>query len=331
MKRLIENIRIALMLIALLLVTGLMQIGQARADFLNDGITSSDPWLQKPVLPYLLLTKDERLENEAQNLFTALSLSEKEEQTLQQTALEEQQQMQALYTETQEIAGDETLSPSDKEKTIQNTDYNERVDETMKNTDQSLRQLFGLRYSLFRNWIKDWWTREQKAVTDLKQSAGQSGIDSVAYSCWMFATQYFGYTNYEIALPDKYVKFANLGWGIPSPYDGWYANPPYTADIYRNGYWVWGVLVREVGPWNIDDVYWDSATSSPPRRMFSDIPVCWSEAEYAYFYGYNGGQDQFGRTVTVPTSVDLTPSVAADLGLGYLENSYLTIYLYDLP
>jgi len=132
-------------------------------------------------------------------------------------------------------------------------------------------------------------------------------------------------------LPDKYVKFANLGWYIPPPYNSRYNNPPYTVHIYRAGYWVLNMLVREVGPWNTDDNYWDSAYGSNPRRMFTDIPLCWSEAEYAYYYNYNNGKDQFGRTVTVPCSVDLTPAVAALLGLGYLQNAWVYVYYYDLP
>ncbi len=90
-------------------------------------------------------------------------------------------------------------------------------------------------------------------------------------------------------------------------------------------------MVRENGPWNKDDNYWDDLNGPNPRRMFTDIPQCWSEAEYAYYYGYNNGRDQYGCLVTVPTSVDLTPAVAADLGLGYLENGYVLVYYYDLP
>jgi len=304
---------------------------QTSALYLANG---SDPWMQKPVLSYLLLTEDQRLKQESWSLFAALNLSEEEMRSIQQIARVEQAQLQDLYAKTQAIALNESLSLADKQEAIQATNYNERVSSIMMETDQRLRHLLGSRYPIFRNWIYEWWQREQGTVAQLKGSGypqDQPTPSSVAYSCWVFATQYYGYTNYEIALPDKYVKFANLGWYIPPPYNGWYASPPYTVDIYRNPYWVWGVLVREVGPWNTDDNYWDTANSIPPRRMFGDLPLCWSEAEYAYFYGYNGGRDQFGRIVTNPSSVDLTPSVAAALGLGYLQNSWLRVYYYDLP
>lgn len=52
--------------------------------------------------------------------------------------------------------------------------------------------------------------------------------------------------------------------------------------------------------------------------MFTDLPQGISEAQAAYFNDYNDGKDQFGRIVTNPAGIDLTPAVAADLGLAYL-------------
>ena len=225
--------------ISLLLLVGLVGIVTAQAQS-GETVSDTDPWLQKPVLPYLLLTKDERLEDEAQALVTALHLSEEEEKALQQIAMEEQRQMQALYQETQPIVQDEKLSLADRQ--VQR--YNERVAKAMTNTDRAVRKLLGSRYPAFRDWIRNWWLREHQTVTRLTQPTEDPGVRADAYSCWMCATQYYGYTDYEVALPDKYVKFANLGWYIPPPYDGRYNNPPYTVNIYRAGYWVWNVLVR---------------------------------------------------------------------------------------
>lgn len=320
--------KMSLIGISLLLLVGLVGVVAVQAQA-GETVSGDDPWMQKPVLPYLLLTKDERLEDEAQALLDALRLSEEEEKALLEITLEEQRQVQALYQQSQTIVQDESRSSAEKQEAVGK--HNECVAEAMVKTDQAVRQLLDSRYSAFRDWIRDWWLREQQAIAKLKQPQGRPGTLSDAYACWVYATQYHGYTDYEVALPDKYVKFANLGWYIPPPYDARYNNPPYTVHINRDSYWVWSVLVREVGPWNIDDNYWDAADGSNPRRMFTDIPLCWSEAEYAYYYGYNGGKDQFGRTVTVPCSVDLTPDVAADLGLGYLENSWLWVYYYDLP
>src|SRR5205823_10382659 len=56
--------------------------------------------------------------------------------------------------------------------------------------------------------------------------------------------------------------------------------------------------VWDVGPWNIQDDYWNDA-----REGFTDLPRWTSQAEAAFFQGYNGGQDGLGRLVVVPTSI----------------------------
>jgi len=73
----------------------------------------------------------------------------------------------------------------------------------------------------------------------------------------VFATQYDGYTDYEIALPDKYLKLANIDL------DDTYPDPPYTADLYFDGKWVDEVLVREEGS--------TAPGSSPPVRNWAGV------------------------------------------------------------
>jgi hypothetical protein len=262
--------KILLIAIRLLLLVGLIGGVGVRAQGDETG-SEDDPWLQKPVLSYLLLTEDNRLEQEVQALFEALRLSEKEKRAMQQIAFEEQQRVQALYQESQEALQDKSRSPAEKQEVVRK--HNERVTEAMIETDQAVRRLLGSRYSAFRVWIRSWWQRERQALVKLKQPQGGVGPLSDAYACRVFATQYNGYTDYEVALPDKYVKFANLGWSIPPPYNARYGNPPYTVNINRGSNWVWGVQVREVGPWNIDDNYWDTAMA-PIHDGCSPISRC---------------------------------------------------------
>ncbi|GAA4728534.1 hypothetical protein [Phytohabitans rumicis] len=60
--------------------------------------------------------------------------------------------------------------------------------------------------------------------------------------------------------------------------------------------------VWDVGPWNTTDDYWN-----PPsvRPSWTDLPQGRPEAQAAYEVGYNGGKDQFGRTVANPAGIDL--------------------------
>ena len=52
------------------------------------------------------------------------------------------------------------------------------------------------------------------------------------------------------------------------------------------------VPVWDVGPWNTRDDYWN------PNRRYSDLPVGMPMAEAAYYHGYNGGRDEWGRRNT---------------------------------
>ncbi|TDP91837.1 hypothetical protein [Labedaea rhizosphaerae] len=80
--------------------------------------------------------------------------------------------------------------------------------------------------------------------------------------------------------------------------------------------------VWDIGPWNTKDNYWDAA-----RAEFGDLPVGLPEADAAYNQGYNGGLDEFGRSVANPAGIDLADGVFHDLGMA--DNGYVTVtYLW---
>ena len=80
--------------------------------------------------------------------------------------------------------------------------------------------------------------------------------------------------------------------------------------------------VWDIGPWNTRDNYWDAG-----RAEFGDLPVGTPEADAAYNQGYNGGKDEFGRSVANPAGIDLADGVFYDLGMG--DNGYVTVtYLW---
>ncbi len=81
--------------------------------------------------------------------------------------------------------------------------------------------------------------------------------------------------------------------------------------------------VWDIGPWNTHDDYW---STSAQRENWQDLPQGTPEAQAAYQNGYNGGLDQFGRTVLNPAGIDLADGTFADLGLsdnGYVDVTYL--------
>ncbi len=79
------------------------------------------------------------------------------------------------------------------------------------------------------------------------------------------------------------------------------------------------VPVWDVGPWNTRDDYWN------PNRRYSDLPVGMPMAEAAYFHGYNGGRDEWGRRITLPNGIDIADGTFwDDLGMTRSDYVYVT-------
>ncbi|MET8043970.1 hypothetical protein ABZU25_24265 [Micromonospora sp. NPDC005215] len=83
--------------------------------------------------------------------------------------------------------------------------------------------------------------------------------------------------------------------------------------------------VWDVGPWNTRDDYWNL---SSVRENWKNLPQGRPEAQAAYQSGYNGGRDQFGRTVLNPAGVDLADGTFWD-GLQLTTNAWVDVaYLW---
>jgi hypothetical protein len=83
--------------------------------------------------------------------------------------------------------------------------------------------------------------------------------------------------------------------------------------------------VWDVGPWNTKDDYWNPSAT---REMWKDLPQGKPEAQAAYQDGYNGGKDQFGRTVANPAGIDLADGTFWD-ALALSDNSWVDVtYLW---
>jgi hypothetical protein len=83
--------------------------------------------------------------------------------------------------------------------------------------------------------------------------------------------------------------------------------------------------VWDVGPWNTKDDYWNPSAT---REMWKDLPQGKPEAQAAYQDGYNGGKDQFGRTVLNPAGIDLADGTFWD-ALALTNNSWVDVtYLW---
>ncbi|MEU4469886.1 hypothetical protein [Micromonospora sp. NPDC023888] len=83
--------------------------------------------------------------------------------------------------------------------------------------------------------------------------------------------------------------------------------------------------VWDVGPWNTRDDYWNPAAV---RENWKILGQGRPEAQAAYQSGFNGGRDQFGRTVLNPAAVDLADGTFWD-GLQLTTNAWVDVaYLW---
>ena len=306
--------RIVPLCLSFFLIPFFLDAGGARA-----AIPVTRALEEKPVLSVLLGSRS-RLEAFADDL----NLLPSERSELDSLVFAEKETLFELRMESREILHDETMSWEARRTKLQALNYNAQVEALVERSLTRLHALIGEeRWARFVEKAEELWQEESRRGG--RRIQWRNGVATVSYVVW--ATQYDAYTTDEVAVPDQYVKYAALGWEYNSGY------PPdldYRVTLYREGY-EYTVDVLEVGPWNIDDNYWNSPNDPDrPRRMFTDLPVGTPESEAAYFNDYNDGQDQFGRTVANPGGVDMAVEVAPYLGLDYLENDWVEVtYLWE--
>ncbi len=78
--------------------------------------------------------------------------------------------------------------------------------------------------------------------------------------------------------------------------------------------------VWDVGPWNTTDDYWNPAGT---RQSWTNLAQGMPEAQAAYQTGYNGGHDQYGRSVSNPAGIDLADGTFYNVGLN--NNGWVTV------
>ncbi len=273
-------------------------------------------WGNKPVLGYFVNT-----ENLSYYLKTEAGLNESQFLIVQKVAQQEIESLEALHQESMKIIQNQSLSFVQKKAAIQNMQYNLEVDQIIDASQVQIKlQLDAQAYTHMVDWINHRWQIEQK----LHGIASQPKVGSRTYE--IFATRYDSGGSYYVALPDQCLKLTN-GGSHSCEDDGYKVGREYSVYMYYKK--SVAARVGEAGPWNIDDNYWATYNDPTPRRMFADLPLGMPEAQAAYFDGYNGGVDQYGRKVTAPFGIDLSFDVANDLGLPSKKNDWIQVsYLW---
>ncbi len=287
------------------------------------GAQPPDPWHDdsRPVASFLFT--DEAL---LQRLADDLGLSDSQVAAVRAASREEAEALAELRRESEEIVKRNDMDVDQKRAAVADMGYNLRVRAIISDSRTRIEATMDdSRRAALPGWVSARFQEQRSQFAEAAVAAATGGAAAGGGGYRVYATQY--YSNYgrdsvDVAVPDKYVKFASLGWeynpGYPQGAD-------YTVDLSYEGNRLNGVQVKDCGPWNIDDNYWNSGAGARPRRLFGGLSMGLPEAQAAYFDGYNDGLDQFGRTVTNPAGIDLSPEAGVRLGLGYLVSGWVTV------
>ncbi len=260
----------------------------------------ADP--ERPALS-LVLSKDENVED----FQATFALGDATVEEARAAVLRENEALALASAESEQIVeANEGLPPEEIEEKIAASDYHEKVRAAIAETKVTVESLLPEdRRPELSTWVDAKISEEAQEAAVIQVSGRGRGV-----VCRVYATQYNGYTRSEVALPHKSLKFKG----------------GYTVSIRRGNHGT-QARVKEVGPWNIRDNYWEGRKrrttweDARPRRL----PRCTPEAQAAYFDRYNRGKDQFGRRVLNPAGIDLTPQVASRLGLKRYQNAWVYV------
>ena len=263
---------------------------------------------EKPVLSYLLSEPDN-----VEEFRKEFGLSYAGVEAALATVRAENRTLAGVYAESEAtLERSRGLSLARKRERISASGYSEKVRRVVGGTKRSVEAMLPEnRADDLDAWVDAQWRDEVREADASDEAAPTKDSRAVARPpsgyYRIFATQYIGYTNFEVALPHRKLKFAT-GYR--------------TTLILQDRRVV--APIREVGPWNTYDNWWEPAAR---RTMWKDLPRGKPEATAAFFNNYNRGKDEFGREVLNPAGVDLTPAVARRLGLAKYENAYIYVSL----
>ena len=293
-------------LVLAVIVAGVVILGarsNAQSNGTRDASVYDDPG--KPVLSYLL-SEPENVEGFRREF----GLSDAELQRILARTRLENRTLAGVYAGSEKTLGESRgLSMAQKRQKISASGYSLKVRRVVGGTKRSVEEALPQgRADDLEAWVEERW-RDEVSEADRSAVAVDRGARAArpAGTYRIFATQYVGYTTFEVAMPHRKLKAAG-GFKITLSLNGRSVSAP----------------IKEVGPWNTYDNWWEPVAK---RTMWKDLPRGKPEATAAFFDNYNGGLDEFGRQVLNPAGIDLTPAVARRLGLAKYENAYIYVSL----
>ena len=146
----------------------------------------------------------------------------------------------------------------------------------------------------------------EKRISEIKKLIKRISADSTLFTVFATREGLVGFTTangHVILTRDKFVA-------LPSrrALNSNDQNRQFTVNLNYKGKKT-SAPVWDIGPWNTRDDWWN-----PPfiRQNWNDLSTGLPESQAAYQNGYNGGKDQFNRTVLNPAGIDLADGIFWD-------------------
>ena len=302
-----RHLRGALFLLAAITGVGFALAGDSATVEAQEYSAYSDP--ERPAISFIF--SEEQNVGEFQEKF---GLSDEQIEEVSAAVFRENEALAKAYAESEQIVeANEELPEEQIAQKIAASDYHEKVRTAIAETKSSIEGMLPEdRRGELKAWVDATFAQEEQELSEASVATDQVSVaGGRGVRCRVFATQYHGYTRREVALPHVHLK----------------REGGFNVRLKRGGHKA-KVRVKEVGPWNIYDNYWNSRRAYERKKDWEHLrhlPRCTPWAQAAYFRNYNHGKDQYGRRVTNPAGVDLTPRVARALGLKKYQNAWIYV------
>ena len=302
-----RHLRGALFLLAAITGVGFALAGDSATVEAQEYSAYSDP--ERPAISFIL-SEEQNVEEFRQKF----GLSNEQIEEVSAAVLRENEALAKAYAESEQIVEANKELPEEQiAQKIAASDYHEKVRAAIAETKSSIEGMLPEdRRAELKAWVDAKFAQEEQELSEASVATDQVSVaGGRSLKCKVFATQYHGYTRREVALPHWRLKDKGS----------------LNVRLKRGGHKA-KVRVKEVGPWNIYDNYWNARRSYERMNRWDHLrhlPRCTPWAHAAYFRNYNRGKDQYGRPVTNPAGVDLTPRVARALGLKKYQNAWIYV------
>jgi putative cell wall-binding protein len=258
---------------------------------------ASPAW--SPKLGYVLTTGSVRAK-----LADRLHLSTQDDSRLRAVGWELYRAQAAIQSRSDAVVMNDALSLADKRAAIAVSGYNGSLESAEESASARAAAVLGMSVAQLGDVVESVWQEDaaghrlETALTEMHATAASAAGVGAFH---VYATRFWD-VPFGVAVPDRYALYANQGKTRSSGYP----NGRYAVSLYWDGVhhgrdnnesstWarprsVASTGVADIGPWNVDDNWWNSYTDPARHRRINDTGILSHSTS-----GGGGGPDFLAR------------------------------------